>query len=175
MFIWDVIILFLSVHFVGVLVPISLAYFLDVHFFGVFLSHCDFKMCKQNLNLLLYLVILVQFSSLDGCSCIAGYHGDDCGTPCSPGFYGLDCRYPCSCLNGADCDPVRGLCHCPPGYTGAQCQNGKTHGQFTCIFTRLKKLCLDKIKAFLLEWTFRQQSEEKSSGRTWDNIDSFHS
>ena len=46
MFIWDVIILFLSVHFVGVLVPISLAYFLDVHFLGVFLSHCDFKMCK---------------------------------------------------------------------------------------------------------------------------------
>ena len=44
-YILDVIILFLSVHFEGVLIPISLAYFLVVHFFFiVFLSHCDLKM-----------------------------------------------------------------------------------------------------------------------------------
>lgn len=43
-YIWDVIILFLSVHFEGVLIPISLGYFLDVHFVVVFLSHCDLKM-----------------------------------------------------------------------------------------------------------------------------------
>ena len=142
-YIWDVIILFLSVHFEGVLIPISLAYFLVVHFFLSYFCPIVIWKCEcriYNLLLYMYLMFLVQFSSLDGCSCIAGYHGDDCGTPCSPGFYGLDCRYPCSCLNGAHCDPVRGLCHCPPGYTGAQCQNGKTMQAFSSIFIRRKTL-----------------------------------
>ena len=44
-YIWDVIILFLSVHFEGVFVPISLAYFLIVvHFFITIQSHWDLKM-----------------------------------------------------------------------------------------------------------------------------------
>lgn len=71
----------------------------------------------------LSLIALLYLSS-DGCSCNAGRHGDDCSSSCPGGFYGAGCSHPCSCLRGADCDPVRGACLCPPGRTGTLCQNG---------------------------------------------------
>lgn len=71
----------------------------------------------------LSLIALLYLSS-DGCSCNAGRHGDDCSSSCPQGFYGAGCSHPCSCLSGADCDPVRGACLCPPGRTGTLCQNG---------------------------------------------------
>lgn len=69
-------------------------------------------------------LIALLYVSSEGCSCNAGRHGDDCSSSCPGGFYGAGCSHPCSCLSGADCDPVRGACLCPPGRTGTLCQNG---------------------------------------------------
>ena len=30
-----------------------------------------------------------------------------------------------SCSNGADCNPMTGVCNCTPGYTGVSCESGK--------------------------------------------------
>ena len=39
--------------------------------------------------------------------------------------YGPDCASTCTCLNGADCSPVTGVCNCTTGYTGVSCESGK--------------------------------------------------
>lgn len=47
---------------------------------------------------------------------------------CSSGSFGEDCAKKCQCQNGAACDPVRGTCTCPPGFTGDSCVQGKLAG-----------------------------------------------
>ena len=45
---------------------------------------------------------------------------------CPNGTYGLNCATQCSCLNGASCSPVTGVCNCTAGYYGTNCSIGKT-------------------------------------------------
>lgn len=40
------------------------------------------------------------------------------------GSYGEDCLHRCNCGLSAQCDPVDGTCICPPGFTGAFCDQG---------------------------------------------------
>ena len=47
-------------------------------------------------------------------------------TVCPAGTYGLNCGAPCSCLNGAPCSPVTGICNCTAGYYGTNCGTSKT-------------------------------------------------
>ena len=44
---------------------------------------------------------------------------------CIDNTYGPDCTSTCTCLNGADCSPVTGVCNCTTGYTGVSCESGK--------------------------------------------------
>ncbi|XP_036885782.1 N-acetylglucosamine-1-phosphodiester alpha-N-acetylglucosaminidase isoform X2 [Sturnira hondurensis] len=44
-----------------------------------------------------------------------------CTETCSNGSFGEDCAKKCQCQNGATCDPARGTCTCPPGFTGDSC------------------------------------------------------
>lgn len=50
---------------------------------------------------------------------------------CTSGSFGEDCAKKCQCHNGATCDPVRGTCACPPGFTGDICMQGKLEGPLT--------------------------------------------
>lgn len=65
-----------------------------------------------------------------GCVCDAGWTGHNCSQVCPSGLFGDSCNQTCSCLNGATCDPVRGLCVCAPGFTGDKCQNECPVGWF---------------------------------------------
>lgn len=47
---------------------------------------------------------------------------------CKPGFFGEGCRQRCSCSKGVPCDAISGLCLCPPGRTGATCDQGEWRG-----------------------------------------------
>lgn len=92
------------------------------------------------------------------CLCPAGFHGQfcergECQAPtqslypflvlfnsgtgtlsplpppgCKPGFFGEGCRQRCSCSKGVPCDAISGLCLCPPGRTGATCDQGEWRG-----------------------------------------------
>ena len=44
-----------------------------------------------------------------------------CQEECDEGQYGLGCAHQCQCLNGGDCHPVTGECHCAPGWRGEHC------------------------------------------------------
>lgn len=65
-----------------------------------------------------------------GCACDAGWTGHNCSRVCPSGLFGDGCNQTCSCLNGAPCDPVRGLCSCAPGFTGDKCQHACPVGWF---------------------------------------------
>ena len=43
---------------------------------------------------------------------------------CPPDTFGKNCSSACSCQNGGTCDPVTGACRCPPGVSGAHCEDG---------------------------------------------------
>lgn len=43
---------------------------------------------------------------------------------CAQGTYGDGCASICMCQNGGSCDPITGLCHCPPGVQGPFCEDG---------------------------------------------------
>lgn len=45
---------------------------------------------------------------------------------CEPGSFGEGCHQRCDCDGGAPCDPVTGLCLCPPGRSGATCNLGES-------------------------------------------------
>lgn len=45
---------------------------------------------------------------------------------CELGSYGEGCGQQCDCKGAAPCDPVTGLCLCPPGRTGATCDLGES-------------------------------------------------
>lgn len=57
---------------------------------------------------------------------------------CSADRWGDACQHMCLCHNGGTCDRASGACVCPPGYTGATCQDrcpAGTYGimcQHTC-------------------------------------------
>ena len=53
---------------------------------------------------------------------------------CMQGTYGMNCGRSCSCLNGGTCDSVTGVCHCPPGIHGENCQDGCPEGDCFNIF-----------------------------------------
>lgn len=40
------------------------------------------------------------------------------------GFFGEGCNSICSCQNGGSCDAVTGVCICPPGVKGDNCEDG---------------------------------------------------
>jgi hypothetical protein len=40
------------------------------------------------------------------------------------GFFGEECNSICSCQNGGSCDAVTGVCICPPGVKGDNCEDG---------------------------------------------------
>lgn len=44
---------------------------------------------------------------------------------CPTGFYGEGCNQTCSCRNDGICHPASGQCVCTPGWTGANCTEGK--------------------------------------------------
>lgn len=97
-----------------------------------------------------FLLLTFGLFSSDGCSCNAGWHGDDCSSSCPRGFYGAGCSHPCSCLSGADCDPVKGACLCPPGHTGTLCQDGMW------VFIQLLYMivCLYSLVKLMENWVF---------------------
>uniref|UniRef100_A0A3B3USG0 Platelet endothelial aggregation receptor 1 n=1 Tax=Poecilia latipinna TaxID=48699 RepID=A0A3B3USG0_9TELE len=94
------------------------------------------------------------------CQCEKGWRGDDCSssdasclpaclTPqcaleaaasylplclcpsaCDDRHWGPDCQKECKCENGALCDPVRGVCQCPPGFIGRLCEDSCPAGTF---------------------------------------------
>lgn len=45
---------------------------------------------------------------------------------CEPGSFGEGCSQQCDCELGVPCDPITGLCLCPPGRTGASCDLGES-------------------------------------------------
>ena len=50
------------------------------------------------------------------------FQGSVCANPCPSGTYGEGCVQKCSCINGAQCNAVSGVCTCQrPGCT---CQSG---------------------------------------------------
>ena len=45
---------------------------------------------------------------------------------CPRGKYGSDCAMAClTCYNGGMCEESSGVCVCPPGFMGDQCETGK--------------------------------------------------
>lgn len=44
---------------------------------------------------------------------------------CTPGSWGDACSQRCQCHNRGTCDPVEGTCHCPAGWTGTSCEEGR--------------------------------------------------
>ena len=47
-------------------------------------------------------------------------------TACPRGKYGSDCAMDClTCYNGGMCEESSGVCVCPPGFMGDQCEIGK--------------------------------------------------
>lgn len=65
-----------------------------------------------------------------GCVCDAGWTGQNCSQVCPSGLFGDGCNQTCSCLNGAPCDAVHGLCSCAPGFTGDKCEHECPVGWF---------------------------------------------
>ncbi|PWA24948.1 hypothetical protein CCH79_00015499 [Gambusia affinis] len=49
---------------------------------------------------------------------------------CDDRHWGPNCRKECKCENGALCDPVRGVCQCPPGFIGRLCEDSCPAGTF---------------------------------------------
>ena len=43
---------------------------------------------------------------------------------CPADTFGKNCSFFCSCQNGGTCDPETGACRCPPGVSGARCEDG---------------------------------------------------
>lgn len=44
-------------------------------------------------------------------------------TVCGDGYWGSRCSNVCNC-GGATCNPVTGVCMCPPGKIGHHCEQG---------------------------------------------------
>jgi hypothetical protein len=88
----------------------------------------------------LHLLLLLFIAGV--CTCYSGWEGDTCEkgiiiTPycgnvvlfifslgCSSGFYGPGCTLRCPCYGRSLCNPITGVCQCPPGYTGFGCWQG---------------------------------------------------
>ncbi|KAG8505462.1 Multiple epidermal growth factor-like domains protein 6 [Galemys pyrenaicus] len=47
---------------------------------------------------------------------------------CPPDTFGKNCSSSCSCRNGGTCGPETGTCRCPPGVSGAHCEDGCPKG-----------------------------------------------
>ena len=75
----------------------------------------------------------------------------DCSPPlsllhsaCPPDRYGSGCTGMCWCYGMSFCDPLTGVCKCPPGFKGWSCSTGTYHIYGTdwfclcvCFFVRL--------------------------------------
>ena len=57
---------------------------------------------------------------------LVGNPAAPCNPPaaCPPDTFGKNCSSLCTCQNGGTCDPVSGACRCPPGVSGAHCEDG---------------------------------------------------
>lgn len=65
---------------------------------------------------------------------------------CPAGHYGQDCARVCSCGEGATCHPVTGDCVCPPGRTGATCEQGQYQRWGSRCFRQLEEASeLEKV------------------------------
>ncbi|NWV45796.1 PEAR1 protein, partial [Daphoenositta chrysoptera] len=51
------------------------------------------------------------------CQCEPGWRGPSCSSECDEQSWGPDCGQRCPCHHGAPCDPLTGVCSCPPGFT----------------------------------------------------------
>lgn len=43
---------------------------------------------------------------------------------CEVGYFGQNCTQECDCTIDEPCSHITGLCSCPPGKTGKQCETG---------------------------------------------------
>ena len=55
--------------------------------------------------------------------------GQECDTSCEKGKWGEKCELDCNCGEG-DCDQQKGICRCPAGKTGENCQHICPEGTF---------------------------------------------
>jgi len=70
-------------------------------------------------------------SAPETCTCRSGFSGESCETVgCPEGRWGQDCKIECGCQNGGFCHPVTGVCTCPQGYKGAQCEQKCIEGTY---------------------------------------------
>ena len=46
------------------------------------------------------------------------------------GTFGVDCNNICTCRNGGTCSHTDGVCHCPPGVKGDNCEDGCPPGYY---------------------------------------------
>lgn len=74
-------------------------------------------------------------------------HNCVCLVECPEDRYGSECKEKCHCFNGARCDHASGECVCAAGWTGAQCQQGKTLGT-----TGPKRLCTPSVIGSIPQW-----------------------
>ena len=44
---------------------------------------------------------------------------------CVPGMFGTNCASTCTCIHGASCNHVTGICTCLDGFIGVNCEKGK--------------------------------------------------
>ncbi|XP_072048085.1 uncharacterized protein [Amphiura filiformis] len=56
------------------------------------------------------------------CSCKSGYNGDGINcTACTSGKYGIECQETCTCITGALCSRIDGICTCTQTFEGQVC------------------------------------------------------
>ncbi|XP_023334131.1 protein draper isoform X2 [Eurytemora carolleeae] len=70
--------------------------------------------------------------SSETCDCEAGYSGGSCQEiGCPPNKWGKGCQMNCKCTApGSSCDPLSGLCICPPGFQGPNCLDKCSPGSY---------------------------------------------
>ncbi len=51
------------------------------------------------------------------------------------GTYGEGCNSICTCENGGTCDHETGMCHCPPGVEGQNCEDGCLPGYMSTLLS----------------------------------------
>ena len=57
---------------------------------------------------------------------------------CPASKYGANCEHTCrTCWNGGVCEHETGICICPPGYQGEQCETGVLKNVTICYITHV--------------------------------------
>lgn len=91
---------------------------------------------------------------------------------CTPGTWGAGCLQNCTCVTehqSSPCDALDGTCHCLPGYTGVDCEQGESdsHNEMerVLILHKKKTVCDSHIGMYCVKYITAWKYHIKNSAK----------